>query len=161
MSWNIVLPFGFNITISAIQNQFNIVKNGSNVAGLSMPLGASTSSISILEPTDTWGQINITISDGFLNTMNTEHGSFSAFNTELTDSQITKFLMVGNSTAVATTSLGQIMLNSIQVNATTSLTGLQGLKGFTTIESVDVLGGTQQALNLDIIDCIHYQPVEP
>lgn len=34
-SWNIVLPFGFNVSISAIQNQFNIMKNGSNVAGLS------------------------------------------------------------------------------------------------------------------------------
>ena len=70
---------------------------------------------------------------------------------ELTDSQTTEFLMVGNSTAVASTSLGQITLDPIQVNVTTSLTGLQGLKGFTTIESVDVLGGTQQALNLGIV----------
>lgn len=59
--------------------------------------------------------------------------------------------MVGNSTAVASTSLGQITLDPIQVNVTTSLTGLQGLKGLTTIGSVDVLGGTQQALNLGIV----------
>jgi hypothetical protein len=70
---------------------------------------------------------------------------------ELTDSQTIDFLMVGNSTAVASTSLGQITLDPIQVNVTTSLTGLQGLKGFATIESVDVLGGTQQALNLGIV----------
>ena len=59
--------------------------------------------------------------------------------------------MIGNSTAVATTSIGQIKLDPIRVNVTTSLTGLQGLRGFTTIESVDVLGGTQQAINLGII----------
>ncbi|KAF8135624.1 hypothetical protein EV363DRAFT_1429344 [Boletus edulis] len=145
------LPFGFNISISAIQNQFNIVKNGLNVAGLSTPLGASTSSVRILGPTDTQGQINITISDGFLNATSDEHAAFSAFNTELTDSRTTEFLMVGNSTAVASTSLGKITLDPIRVNVTTSLTGLQGLKGFTTIESVDVLGGTQQALNLGIV----------
>lgn len=58
--------------------------------------------------------------------------------------------MVGNSTAVANTSLGQITLDPIRVNVTTSLNGLQGLKGLTTIESVDVMGGTQQALNLSI-----------
>lgn len=52
---------------------------------------------------------------------------------------------------MANTSIGQITLDPIQVNVTTSLTGLQGLKGFITIESVDVLGGTLQALNLDII----------
>lgn len=43
------------------------------------PLGASTSSISILGPADTQGRINITISDGFLNATDEEHGSFSAF----------------------------------------------------------------------------------
>ncbi|KAF8840051.1 hypothetical protein BDN67DRAFT_1054007 [Paxillus ammoniavirescens] len=144
------LPFGFGISISEIQNQFNIVKNGSNVAGLSTPLGASTSSINILGPADTQGQINIIISDGTLNSTDGEHGSFSAFNLELTDSKTTEFLMVGNSRAVANTSLGQITLDPIKVNVTTSLNGLQGLNGYTTIDSVDVLGGTQQALNLGI-----------
>ena len=43
------------------------------------PLGASTSSVSILGPTDTQGQINITISDGHLNATDQEHESFSAF----------------------------------------------------------------------------------
>jgi hypothetical protein len=58
--------------------------------------------------------------------------------------------MVGNSRAVANTSLGQITLDPIKVNVTTSLNGLQGLNGYTTIDSVDVLSGTQQALNLGI-----------
>jgi hypothetical protein len=69
---------------------------------------------------------------------------------ELTDSTTTDFLLVGNSRAVANMSIGQITLDPIKVNVSTSLNGLQGLKGYTTIGSVDVMGGTQQALNLSI-----------
>jgi hypothetical protein len=69
---------------------------------------------------------------------------------ELTDSITTDFLLVGNSRAVANMSIGQITLDPIKVNVSTSLNGLQGLKGYTTIGSVDVMGGTQQALNLSI-----------
>ena len=47
-------------------------------------------------------------------------------------------------------SIGQITLDPIKVNVSTSLNGLQGLKKYTTIGSVDVLGGNQQALNLSI-----------
>jgi hypothetical protein len=69
---------------------------------------------------------------------------------ELTDSTTTDFLLAGNSRAVTNTSIGQITLDPIKVNVSTSLSGLQGLKGYTTIGSVDVMGGTQQALNLSI-----------
>lgn len=70
--------------------------------------------------------------------------------TELTDSAVIDFLLVGDSRAVANTSIGQITLDPIRVNVSTSLNGLQGLKKYTTIGNVDVLGGNQQALNLSI-----------
>ncbi len=47
-------------------------------------------------------------------------------------------------------SIGQITLDPIKVNVSTQLLGLQGLKGLTTIDSVDVLGGTPDAINLGI-----------
>ncbi|KAG1812612.1 uncharacterized protein BJ212DRAFT_460083 [Suillus subaureus] len=151
------LPFGFGLSIDQIQNEFTIVKNGSNVAGLNTPLGASTSSITVLSPTDTEGTINITILNSVLNATDPEHDSFATFNMELTDSTTTDFLLVGNSRAVANTSIGQITLDPIKVNVSTSLNGLQGLKGCTTIGAVDVMGGTQQALNLSI-DVSIYNP---
>ncbi|KAG1851680.1 hypothetical protein F4604DRAFT_1933963 [Suillus subluteus] len=151
------LPFGFGMSIDQIQNEFTIVKNGSNVAGLNTPLGASTSSITVLSPTDTEGTINITILNSVLNATDPEHGSFAAFNMALTDSTTTDFLLVGNSRAVTNTSIGQITLDPIKVNVSTSLNGLQGLKGYTTIGAVDVMGGTQQALNLSI-DVSIYNP---
>ena len=64
---------------------------------------------------------------------------------------ITEFQLAGNSKAVANTSIGQITLNPIKVNVTTSLWGLKGLQGgLTIIKSVDVMGGTTEAITLSI-----------
>lgn len=57
---------------------------------------------------------------------------------------------MGQSRAIANLSIGQITLDPIKVNVSTSLQGLQGLKGMTTIENVDVIGGTQTGINLGI-----------
>jgi hypothetical protein len=43
------------------------------------PLGASTSAITVLSPTDTEGIINITIANSVLNATDPEHGTFAAF----------------------------------------------------------------------------------
>lgn len=53
------------------------------IALYAQPLGASTSSIAVLSPTDTEGTINITIVDGVLNATDPEHGAFSAFSMSL------------------------------------------------------------------------------
>jgi len=47
-------------------------------------------------------------------------------------------------------SIGQITLGGIKVNVSTTLNGLQGLKGMTTIDSVDVTGGTSEGITLGI-----------
>jgi hypothetical protein len=69
---------------------------------------------------------------------------------DLTTLSEADFRLVGNSSAVANMSIGQITLNPIKVNVSTSLLGLKGLNGMTTIEKVDVMGGTTSAINLDI-----------
>ncbi|KAH0589321.1 hypothetical protein H2248_005083 [Termitomyces sp. 'cryptogamus'] len=145
------LPFGFSIAIDDIQNDFNIVTlDGANVAGLSTPLGASKSSISVLSPVDTAGTINITISNTNLSCPDPQHPAFSKFDADLTSLDMVEFFLVGSSRAVANTSLGQITLDAIKVNVSTSLSGLKGLKGLTTIESVDVQTGHQNGINLGI-----------
>lgn len=63
---------------------------------------------------------------------------------------VADFQLTGHSQAVANTSIGQLILNPINVNVTTSLNGLQGLKGMTSIETVDVTGGTSQGISLAI-----------
>lgn len=70
--------------------------------------------------------------------------------TNLTNANIAQFNLVGNSSAIANLSIGQITLNPIKVNVPTHLLGLQGLKGMTQITGVDVAGGTTDHINLNI-----------
>ncbi|KAF8972948.1 hypothetical protein BDZ97DRAFT_1691577 [Flammula alnicola] len=144
------LPFGFSLSIGEIQNDFTIITDGNPVAGLSTPLGASTSSISVMNSADTSGSINISIADTRLTVPDSQHAAFSAFNVDLTNSNVTEFRLVGTSRAVANMSIGQITLDGIKVNVSTTLNGLEGLKGMTTIDSVDVAGGTTSGIDLNL-----------
>lgn len=69
---------------------------------------------------------------------------------DLTNSEVADFFLVGQSRAIANLSIGQITLDPIKVNVSTTLNGLQGLKGKTTIDSVDVTGGSTDGINLAI-----------
>ncbi|KAG5646292.1 hypothetical protein DXG03_003889 [Asterophora parasitica] len=145
------LPFGFNLAIDQIQNEFTIVTNdGENVAGLSTPLGASKSSITVLGPDNTEGTINISIKDTKLSCPDPQHPAFSKFNANLTSLDSAEFRLIGRSRAVANMSIGQITLDPIKFNVSTTLNGLKGLKGLTTIDAVDVQGGSRDGINLGI-----------
>ncbi|KAF9484472.1 hypothetical protein BDN70DRAFT_122528 [Pholiota conissans] len=145
------LPFGFGLSINEIQNDFTIVaKDGNSIAGLSTGIGASTSSISVLDSIHTSGYINITIVDTRLSCPDSQHDALSAFNVDLTNSEVAEFRLVGKSRAVANMSLGKITLDGINVNVSTTLNGLHGLKGSTTIDNVDVIGGSTSGIELDL-----------
>ncbi|KAI0298570.1 hypothetical protein BC826DRAFT_1096594 [Russula brevipes] len=142
------LPFGFNVEIDKIENAFNISRNGTVVAGLTTPLGASTSNIHVLGSTSTEGTINITIESTPLSIVDSSKPPFSAFNAELTDLDYEHFQLEGYASAVANMSIGTLTLNPIKFNVSSGLWGLKGLKGLVSIDGVDVLGGTQDALSL-------------
>ncbi|KAH9961311.1 hypothetical protein BC827DRAFT_1260505 [Russula dissimulans] len=144
------LPFGFNVEIGQIENSFNISRNGSTVAGLTTPLGASTSEIHVLGSTNTSGTINITIENTALSVVEPNKPHFSSFNAELTDLDYEHFRLEGNARAVANMSIGTLTLDPIKFNVSSGLWGLKGLKGLASIDGVDVLGGTQDALSLGI-----------
>jgi Protein of unknown function (DUF3712) len=63
---------------------------------------------------------------------------------------VASFNLVGCSRAVANLSLGQIVLDPINFAVTSTLNGLGGLKGSSVIDSVDVMGGTSDHINLNI-----------
>ena len=56
----------------------------------------------------------------------------------------------GHARALANLSIGQLTLDPIQFNVTSGLDGLRGLKGDTVITTVDVTGGTSDAILLAI-----------
>ncbi|KAI5120964.1 hypothetical protein M0805_006636 [Coniferiporia weirii] len=144
------LPFGFGLSIGEIMNSFNISQNGTDVAGLTTPLGASSSDINVLNSTDTEGTINITITNTTLQIPADGHPTFSQFTADLTDLTKSQFQLVGHARALANLSIGQLTLDPINFNVTSGLDGLQGLKGDTVITAVDVVGGTTDALTLAI-----------
>jgi hypothetical protein len=144
------LPFGFSVDIGQIQNNFNISRNDQTVVGLSTPLGASISQVSVSNSTFTGGTVNITVANTNLTTAATNDDNFSQFNAALTSGDVVEFNLVGQSRAVANTTLGQIILDPIKVNVSTSLRGLQGLRGMATIDGVDVLDGTEDGIVLAI-----------
>lgn len=65
------------------------------------------------------------------------------------------FQLVGHARAVANLSIGQLTFDPISFNVTSRLDGLRGLKGATVINSVDVVGGTSEAILLGINVSIH------
>ncbi|KAK1218918.1 hypothetical protein PQX77_018360 [Marasmius sp. AFHP31] len=146
----LALPFGFNLNIAEIENEFEIQKDGAAVAGLKTRPGASQSSITVESSTLTTGSIDITIKDENLNVPDPSHPTFSTFNANLTSSDRADFRLVGHSRATANLSVGTIVLDPIKFDVPSGLNGLSGLKGLTTIKSVDVQGGTQQGITLGI-----------
>lgn len=114
------------------------------------PIGASTSSISVIDSTNTTGVVNINIANTNLSSPDPDHPTFSTFNTDLTNLAVAPFRLVGHSRTIAQMAIGNITLDPINVNVSTSLKGLQGLKGMATIESVDVQGGTTDGITLGI-----------
>ncbi|KAI0643298.1 hypothetical protein C8Q79DRAFT_1012595 [Trametes meyenii] len=144
------LPFGFNVAIGEIQNAFNITSAGDVVAGLSTPAGRSTSDIKVINSTFTQGIINITIENTALNVPDPSHSVFSSFNANLTAARHTPFQLQGHARAVANMSIGQVTLDPIKFDVTSGLDGLQGLDNLVNIGGVDVVGGTEDAINLGI-----------
>ncbi|KAJ4468227.1 hypothetical protein J3R30DRAFT_3715154 [Lentinula aciculospora] len=144
------LPFGFSVAISEIQNSFNLTNGDEIIAGLSTPEGTSTSSIEVINSTFTAGTINITIENTNLSVPEPEHPNFSGFNANITSLPSVEFQLVGQSRAIVNLSIGQITLDPIKFNVPSSLNGLQGLNGLTTIHAVDVIGGSTEGIMLSI-----------
>ncbi|KAH9835153.1 uncharacterized protein C8Q71DRAFT_764402 [Rhodofomes roseus] len=151
------LPFGFHVSIGQIENAFNISHSSNNIASLSTSLGQSTSDIKVLSSTDTEGIVNITIENTPLVVPNNDanHDLFSMFNLNLTQQTQSDFRLVGHARAVANMSIGSIVLNPIKFDVPSQLKGLGGLQNATKISSVDVLGGTNDAMTLAINVSIH------
>ena len=110
--------------------------------------------------------MNITIDHTPLNVPNANHPAFSAFSAccryvaffiltrclarSLMNSVSLPFQLEGSARAIANTSIGQITLDPIQFNVTSGLSGLQGLKQLIGIDAVDVVGGSSEAIHLNI-----------
>lgn len=144
------LPFGFGMQVTNISNSFAIVQDGVTVGQVSSPLSPASSDIQVVSSSLTQGTIDITLASSPLQVPSNAHSQFSTFNVDLTQNQQATFQLVGSAKTVATLPIGTITLDPIRFNVTSTLNGLRGLNGYTSIDGVDVTGGTTDYLELAI-----------
>ena len=78
--------------------------------------------------------------------------TFDQFTYDLTTTNGSTFILVGNTSAVTNTPLGQVKLEGIGFTVPAGLIGLESLAtNPTLIRSVDVVGGTPDAILLNIV----------
>ncbi|GAA6027071.1 hypothetical protein JCM8097_006088 [Rhodosporidiobolus ruineniae] len=148
------LPFGFPLDIVRLANTFGIVDNRTIVASLSSPFGSSNTTITSQNAGYTVGEIELELPKAPLTIGSSynEHLAFDQFTTDLTVTNGSTFILVGNTSAVTDTPLGQVTLTDIGFTVPAGLIGLESLSTSPTIiRSVDVLGGTQDAIVLSIL----------
>lgn len=76
---------------------------------------------------------------------------FDQFNYDFTTTNGANFLLIGNSSVITDTPIGQVLLTNIGFTVPAGLIGLSGLRDYPTeILSVDVMGGTKDAVVLAI-----------
>ncbi|KAL8279026.1 hypothetical protein RQP46_008484 [Phenoliferia psychrophenolica] len=153
VSASFALPFGFSLDIVELATQFEIINRRTAVAGLSSPFGMSKTTITHQNAGGTSGGITLDLPLAPLTIGPTypEHLAFDQFTFDLTTTNGSIFMLQGKATAVTNTPLGQVKLTDIDFLLPAGLIGLESLsKDPTTILSVDVVGGTTEAILLAI-----------
>ncbi|GAA5914535.1 uncharacterized protein JCM6883_003197 [Sporobolomyces salmoneus] len=147
------LPFGFSLNIVQLQNQFSIIDNRTVVASLSSPYGSSQTTILSRNAGYTYGDISLDLPLAPLQIGPSyeNHLAFDQFTYDLTTGNGSAFTLIGNTSAVTNTPLGQVELTDIAFAVPAGLVGLESLARYPTlIRSVDVTGGTADAILLNI-----------
>lgn len=147
------LPFGFSLDIAQLSNAFTIVSNKTAVTSLSAPLALAETTLLTRDAGFTTGslKLNLPLSRLVTPPSYTDHLIFEQFNYDFTTTTGANFFLVGNTSVITNTPVGQVLLTNIGFTVPAGLIGLNGLKTFpTTIISVDVIGGTPEAVVLAI-----------
>ncbi|CAO3627243.1 unnamed protein product [Cunninghamella blakesleeana] len=139
------IPFGVGINIiQATQNITMFTNSTGNFSQLIVPWTNTTSDQAA-------GKLQFAINQGSLTALPGKNDAFDSYTYDLTASDAYTFGVNGLATTKAKTSIGEITLGGVMFEVPTSLHGLQFLNSTpTTIGSVDMTGGTKEALQLDI-----------
>ncbi|KAI9322513.1 hypothetical protein BX666DRAFT_2128544 [Dichotomocladium elegans] len=140
------IPFGFNLDITEVSQELKLaMANGSGeFAAISVPPVPAQSNQTSGKLQFAMNQIPITAIPG-------KEALFNDFVYSLSASEKYSFLVGGQVVTKTVTPIGNLTLSGITFQVPTSLQGLQFLNSTaTTVNSVDVIGGTHQSLVLAI-----------
>ncbi|KAI9304283.1 hypothetical protein BJ944DRAFT_153106, partial [Cunninghamella echinulata] len=139
------VPFGFSLNITqATQNiTMNTNKTG-DFAQLIVPWSNTQSDQKA-------GKLQFAINQASLSALNGKNNDFNDYTYALTASDLYQFGISGIATTKTSTPIGDITLGGITFSVPTALRGLQFLNSTpTAIKSIDMMGGTKEALQLNI-----------
>ncbi|KAI8340946.1 hypothetical protein BC941DRAFT_347764 [Chlamydoabsidia padenii] len=139
------IPFGFTLNITEVTQKITMNTNSTgNFSELVVPWVKSQSD-------QASGKLQFPINQGSLAALPGKNDAFNSYTYDLTASDLYTFGVSGLATTKTQTPIGEIILDGITFEVPTSLHGLQFLNSTpTVINSVDMTGGTQEALQLDI-----------
>ncbi|ORX55704.1 hypothetical protein DM01DRAFT_1321012, partial [Hesseltinella vesiculosa] len=139
------VPFGFTLGIYEVtQNITMNTTQGGNFSQLVVPWVPSQSD-------QQSGKLQFAVNQGTLQTLPGKNDAFNAYTYDLTASNNYTFGVTGVANTKTTTPIGNITLSGVSFVVDTSLHGFQFLNSTpTTIGAVDMIGGTKDALQLNI-----------
>ncbi|ORX55671.1 hypothetical protein DM01DRAFT_1335066 [Hesseltinella vesiculosa] len=139
------LPFGFTLDIYQVtQNITMNTTQGGNFSQLVVPWVPSQSNQQA-------GKLQFAINQGTLQTLPGKNDAFNQYTYDLTASNNYTFGVNGIASTMTSTPIGNLTLSGVTFTVDTSLHGLQFLNSTpTTIGTVDMTGGTQAGLLLNI-----------
>ncbi|WFD32817.1 hypothetical protein MSPP1_003868 [Malassezia sp. CBS 17886] len=156
LSGVLALPFGFPLSIISTQNEISIMdETGSTViANVNGVFSDAATELSVVSDGQTAGTLHLTLRETPLtlpNQTDAARTEFDLFQKKFAFAGPDALVMRGASRALSDTPVGRILLDGIRFNVGTGLLGLQGLSAYpTTINSVDVVGGDSDGLQLAV-----------
>ncbi|KAI8149170.1 hypothetical protein BJV82DRAFT_209695 [Fennellomyces sp. T-0311] len=139
------IPFGFSLSITEVSQELQLGTNDNgNFASISVPYVPAQSDQAA-------GKLQFAMSNVAIQALADKEPLFNDFTYALTASDLYSFQVGGNASTKTTTPIGNITLSGITFEVPTSLHGLQLLNSApTVVNSVDVIGGTNENLLLAI-----------
>ncbi|ORX61810.1 hypothetical protein DM01DRAFT_1365756 [Hesseltinella vesiculosa] len=139
------MPFGFSLAITQVTQNLTMYTNSTgNFSQLAVPWVPSQSN-------QQTGKLQFGIANANLVAMAGKNDAFDQYTYDLTASNLYSFGVLGQACTQTSTPIGNITMCGVTFDVQTSLHGLQFLNSTpTAITSVDMTGGTQNALQLAI-----------
>jgi hypothetical protein len=148
----LVLPFGFSLAVLDLSTMLNVEYQGATVGTVYAPYGNSSTTVYLQTELQTAADIVIALPPSQLSLPNNTDAAkrqLIEFQNAFLFSASAGFTASGSAKAITDTPIGRILLNGIKFSVDTGLKGLAGLKQYPTIiNSVDVIGGTPDAVSL-------------
>ncbi|KAG0174915.1 hypothetical protein DFQ28_003660 [Apophysomyces sp. BC1034] len=138
------IPFGFSLNITDVAQNISLGTNKTDFAVIQVPLVPAQSN-------QQTGKLQFAMTNNSITALPGKESEFNDYTYALTSKDLYTFSVSGNATTKTQTPIGPITLSGITFKVPTSLHGLQFLNSTpTVINSLDVVGGTEQNLQLGI-----------